>query len=142
MKTKHTPRLLGLTAILYVCIVLVVSACASTASNTPSLVSVSGQVLKPDTTPVAGATVYTIPATISTLTDENGEFVLNNIGGPGEYTIVASHEGLNETGSSKITLTGGKVEGIPVYLSLDVDLESEDGLAVPTGARGRAVPEG
>ncbi len=55
--------------------------------------AIVGQVLVAGTdTPLSGATVTTIPATSNLTTDENGEFVFENIE-PGDYRIIAKASG-------------------------------------------------
>jgi len=58
----------------------------------PNQIFVSGLVIKPDSTPVAGAFVRTDPVSENRISDDDGQFSFSLISAPGEYTFIATVE--------------------------------------------------
>ena len=106
-----------------------------TATNTPTptptgtptgIGSISGQVTDPSSAPIAGAQISTLPTTITTTTDSNGNYTLANIPA-GTYAVIATVSGYNETYVSNITVTDSTTTTanetfttpIPAYTGMD-----------------------
>jgi hypothetical protein len=80
-----------------------------TPTNTPTpppsgVGTISGQVTDSGDNPVAGAQISTVPASITTTTDNNGNYTLANIPA-GTYNVVASASGYNTNYAANIFIT-------------------------------------
>jgi hypothetical protein len=82
------------------------STATPTATATPTVIgNISGQVTDGSSNqPIAGAQISTLPATITTTTDSNGNYTLANVAG-GTYSVIATTSGYNATYVGNITVT-------------------------------------
>ena len=136
----------GWSGIMTVVVAFGVAACASSSSppEPPTrFVTITGYVIKPDSTPVSGATISTIPITSSKESLPSGLFTLANVGPPGEYTIVAQHDSIRQVGRTTVQVTWGVTSNVMVVMGVEQDLGlmSNDQLATPPNTGGNKTIE-
>ncbi len=84
-----------------------------TPTNTPTpppsgVGTITGQVTDSGDDPIAGAQISTVPASITTTTDNNGNYTLANIPA-GIYDVVASFSGYNTNYAANIFISNGSM---------------------------------
>ncbi len=104
-----------------------------TATNTPTptgtptgIGNISGQVTDGSGDPIPGTQISTLPTTITTTTDSSGDYTLANVPA-GNYAVIATASGYNETYDGNITVTDSTTTTanetfntpIPAYTSMD-----------------------
>lgn len=117
--TIHNKMLfiLVICAAAFVALVSVTSCTKNPEEPTPVTGTISGRVLnRTDSTPLEGASVSTIPATVIKVTGSNGEYTIPDIN-PGQYTVRATKDGYQDNGIA-VQVQVGQTSTADIQLTL------------------------